>query len=126
MGPNPAVWLPALIADGLLATELPKRIDHERKLRQNKIAFAHPVHAGGRAVQPAWFRVLKWGYRSRSQRVSLAHTLLLIVDAWCSGFGLDSSLHLAVENQRMDAAMGTLDDLEAAKKHREPPEGIWY
>jgi len=50
----------------------------------------------------------KVGDRSRNQRASLAHIVLLVVDPWCSWFGLDRSLHLAVENQRLDSAMGWL------------------
>src|SRR5262245_24979211 len=41
--PDPALGLPLVIPDEGLATELePKRVDHERELRQDKIPFAHP------------------------------------------------------------------------------------
>src|SRR5215468_3960863 len=39
--PDPALGLPLVIPDKRLATELePKRVDHERELRQDKIPFA--------------------------------------------------------------------------------------
>jgi hypothetical protein len=45
---------------------------------------------------------------SRSQRDSLAQTVLLVLDRWWSRSGVDSALHLALEDQGLDAAMERL------------------
>ena len=56
------------------------------------------------------------GDRGRSQHDSLAHTVLLVVDPWWSRSGLDSAFDLALEDERLDPAMGGWNDLEAADK----------
>ena len=58
----------------------------------------------------------KVGYRSRAQRSSLEHTVILGVDSWGPRLGLDGSLNLAVESQSLDAAWAGWDNFEAANK----------
>ena len=57
-------------------------------------------------AQPLWFRLLKWVVIITVGIRVLAPPVLLVVDGRRAGAGADRPLHLAMENSRLDTALG--------------------